>query len=177
VTDFSRGVGGSSSEDRTPHHHTHNLTAAERARAALDGPRADVWHWDTDGSQLAGTIEGVQWMPDKYGKRGDRVPALVVELLDERRRVLVFMSRGLQRQVEDRAPTIGDGIAIERGEMVERSPLPSYREWIVEVAHAAHSVKLGGPKLPATIEHDKPPPSGFATDWSGKWDAPYGVAL
>lgn len=177
MTDFSRGVGGSSSEAGIPHHHTHNLTAAERARAALDGPRTDVWHWDTDGSQLAGTIDGIQWMPDKFGKRGDRVPALVVELLDERRRVLVFMSKGLRRQVEDRAPSIGDGIAIERGELVERSPLPSYREWIVEVAHAGGSMELDGPKLPPAVDADRPPPGGFATDWDSRWEMPFGVTL
>jgi hypothetical protein len=78
------------------------------------------------------------------------VPALEIELIDHHQRVLVYLGGGLRRQIEDRLPHIGDGIAIRRGEMVKRDPLPSYREWIVEVVPAGHpELDLEtGPALP-----------------------------
>lgn len=149
---ISQRVGASSSEDRS-HPHNHNHTAAQQALAALDGPRFDVWSWDQQGNDLAGTVTGTRWMPDKFGNRGDRVPALELELIEEQGRVLVYLGGGLRRQIEDRHPRIGDGIAIRRGEMIERDALPSYREWIVEVVPAGRpELELeNGPALPDEV--------------------------
>ena len=149
---ISQSVGAPSSE-AVAHGHTHNPTAALQALAALDGPRFDVWSWDHQGNDLAGTVTGTRWMPDKFGKPGDRVPALELELIEDQGRVLVYLGSGLRRQVEVRNPHIGEGIAIRRGEMVERAPLPPYREWIVEVVPAGRpEIEIkGGPALPGAL--------------------------
>ena len=154
MTNITHGFGVPSSEDRTGAQ-THTPTAAQQALEALDGPRFEVWSWDQQGGDLAGTVKGTRWMPDKYGNKGDRVPALEIELIEEQRRVLVYLGGGLRRRIEDRLPRIGDGIAIRRGEMVERDPLPSYREWIVEVVPAGHpELELEtGSALPDEVVH------------------------
>lgn len=136
-----------------------------------------MWSWEKDGRDLAGTVRGTRWMPDKYGNRGDRVPALEVQLLEGERRTLVYLGSGLRRQVEDRCARVGDGIAIRRGEMIERAPLPSYREWIVEVVPAGRPELTleGGPSLPPGAP-EQAKASGFAPSWEWR-DPPFGMVL
>jgi hypothetical protein len=108
---------------------------AAAARQRLNSAPFTPWSWERDGDDIAGTFLGTRTMPDKY-RKSENVAALEVEEIDSGRRVLVYASPGLQRIVESHKPSAGDGIAIRRGEMIERNDGPAFRSWQVEVVHA-----------------------------------------
>ena len=108
---------------------------AAEARQLLDANRPRAWRWDDDGNDVAGTLRGVRRMADRFAE-GATVLVLELELVDTPERVLVYCSRPLERMLAGHGPRMGDGIAIRRGELVERKDAPTYRAWTVEVVAA-----------------------------------------
>jgi hypothetical protein len=71
-------------------------------------------------------------MADRF-REGETLLVLELELVDEPERVLVYCSRPLERMLAGHGPRLGDGIAIRRGDLVEREGAPAFRHWTVEV--------------------------------------------
>lgn len=105
---------------------------AARALELLDGPRPRSWKWDEDGPDVAGTLEGTRRMADRF-REGESVLVLELQLVDEPERVLVYCSRPLERMIAGHSPRRGDGIAIRRGDLVDREGGRAFRRWTVEV--------------------------------------------
>lgn len=108
---------------------------AAHALDRLNAPRPRPWRWDEDGPDVAGTLHGTRRMADRF-REGQTVLVLDLDLLDAGERVLVYCSPPLERMLAGHAPRIGDGIAIRRGELVEREGAPTYRAWECEVVPA-----------------------------------------
>jgi hypothetical protein len=118
---------------------------ARRALALLDEKRPRAWRWDDDGADVAGTLQGTRRMADRF-REGQTVLVLDLALVEDGERVLVYCSPPLERMLAGHGPRIGDGIAIRRGQLVERKDAPTFRAWDVEVVPADGTVAWDAPE-------------------------------